>query len=74
MSILRKLINQYDYNLTMTETKELLDSILNNTFVEYFNLKFKSCFDEIFGGIEYEVDNKHEEEKNFPDNFIPPRG
>lgn len=76
LSILRKEINSYDYKYTMAESKELLDAVLNNTFEERFNLIFKICFDKIFDGIEYVEydDNPYEDEKNFPDNYIPATG
>ena len=74
LSILRKEINSFDYKYSMSEVKELLDSILNNTFEERFNLKFKRCFDKIFNGNEYcEFDN-YPTEQNFPDNWIAPVG
>jgi len=53
LSILRKEINSYDYNYTMSEIKELLDSILNNTLEERFNLTFKVCFDKIFNNNDF---------------------
>jgi len=72
LSILRKEINSYGYNYTMSDVKVLLDSILNNTFEEHFNLKFKMSFNKIFNGNEYtEYDNNpYKFEKNFPDDFI----
>jgi len=70
LSILRKEINSYDYNYTVSEIKELLDSILNNTFEERFNLTFKVCFDKIFNNNEYIEFNNYPTEQNFPDNWI----
>jgi hypothetical protein len=76
LSILRREINSYGYNYTISEVKLLLDSILNNTFEERFNLKFKMCFDKIFNGNKYtEYDNNpYKFEKNFSDDFIAPVG
>ena len=76
LSTLRKEINSYGYNYTMTEVKELLDSILNNTLEERFNFKFKRCFDEIFDGMEYIKYNEYDytTEQNFPVNWIAPVG
>ena len=76
LSKLRKELNSFDYEYGMTEVKGLLDSILNNTLKERFNLKFKLCFDSIIDGMEYiEYDNNpYKYEKNFPDNWIPPVG
>lgn len=74
LSILRKEINSYGYNYTISEVKELLDSILNNTFEELFNLKFKVCFDKIFKDNEYTKYDNYPTEQNFPDNWIPPVG
>lgn len=54
LSRLRKYLNQYDYNYTMPETKELLDSILSGDFDdEIFNIIYKLAFDEIFDNNEY---------------------
>jgi len=72
LSILRKEINSYDYNYTMMEVKILLDSILNNTLNERFNLKFKHCFDKIIEDMEYIEYDTYPTEQNFPDNWIPP--
>jgi len=74
LSILRKEINLFGYEYTMTEVKELLDSILNNTFEERFNLKFKVSFDKIFNDNEYTEYDNYPTEQNFPDNWIPPVG
>ena len=74
LSILREEINSYDYNYTMLEVRELLDSILNNTFEERFNLIFKVCFDKIFNNNEYVKFDNYPTEQNFPDNWIPPVG
>lgn len=74
LSILRKEINSYDYCYTMVKVKNLLDSILNNTFKEHFNLEFKRCFDIIFHDISYIVYNNYPVEENFPDNWIGPIG
>jgi hypothetical protein len=74
LSILRKEINSYGYNYTISEVKELLDSILNNTFEERFNLKFKVSFDKIFNNNEYTEYDNYPTEQNFPDNCIPPVG
>jgi len=65
LSILRKEINTYSYTYTMSEVKELLDSILNNTFEERFNLVFKICFDKIFNNNEYIEFNNYPTEQNF---------
>lgn len=76
MSMLRKEINSFGYSYSMAEVKKLLDSILNNTFEERFNLKFKLCFDSIFDGMVYiEYDNNpYKCEINFPYGWIPPIG
>ena len=74
LSILRKEINLFGYEYTMTEVKELLDSILNNTLKERFNLKFKASFDKIIDGMEYIEYDTYPTEQNFPDNWIPPVG
>jgi len=74
LSILRKEINSFDYNYTMTEVKELLDSIMNNTLKKRFNLKFKHCFDKIFDEMKYIEFDNYTTEQNFPDNWIPPIG
>ena len=74
LSILRKEINSFGYVYTMTEVKELLDSILNNALKERFNLNFKHCFDMIFDGMEYIKYDNYPTEQNFPDNWIPPVG
>jgi hypothetical protein len=74
LSILRKEINSYDYNYTMSEVKELLDSILNNNFEERFNLEFKVCFDKIFNCNEYTEYDNYPTEQNFPEDWIPPIG
>ena len=74
LSILRKEINSYNYNYTISEIKELLDSILNNTFEERFNFKFKICFDKIFKGNEYIEFDNYPIEQNFPDDWIAPIG
>jgi hypothetical protein len=74
LSILRKEINSFGYNYTISEVKELLDSILNNTFEERFNLKFKLCFNKIFNGNEYNEYDNYPTEQNFPDNWITPVG
>ena len=71
---LRYHINSFDYTYTMSETKELLDSILNNTIEERFNLKFKYCFDKIFDKMEYIEYDNYSPEQNFKDNWIPPVG
>jgi len=76
LSILRKEIKLYDYNYSIREIKELLDSILNKTFDGRFNSVFKRCFDTIFDNmiyIEY-AEDEYVNEKNFPDNFVPPMG
>ena len=74
LSKLRKEFNSFDYVYTITDTKELLDSILNNTLEDRFNLICKHCFDAIFEGMEYiEYDNEPTEQ-NFPDNWIAPVG
>ena len=74
--ILRKEINSYGYNYTVVDAKELLDCVLNNLLKERFNLKFKLCFDKIIDGTEYikHEDNTYTNEKNFPDDWIPPIG
>lgn len=46
---IQKLTNSYQY----IDAKELLDSIVNNTFDEQFSYKHKCCFDLIFEGMEY---------------------
>lgn len=74
LSILMKEINSFGYEYTMTEVKDLLDSILNNTLKERFNLKFKHCFDKIIDDIEYIEYDNYPTEQNFPDNWIPPVG
>jgi hypothetical protein len=77
ISILRKNLNLYDYRYTLTESKELLDSILNNkTDNIKFTLTFKICFDKIFNNMEYikYTNDDYPIERNFPDNWIPPFG
>ena len=74
LSKLRNYINSFDYTYTMSETKELLDSILDNTLKERFNLTFKYCFDKIFDDMEYIKYDTYPTEQNFPDNWIPPVG
>lgn len=74
LSILRKEINSFGYEYTITEVKELLDSILNNTLKERFNLKFKVSFDKIIDCMEYIEYDTYPTEQNFSDNWIPPVG
>jgi hypothetical protein len=74
LSMLRKEINSYAYCFTMAECKELLDSVLNKTFTERFNVFFKKCFDVIFDDIKYVEYDDSPPEKNFPENWIPPIG
>lgn len=72
LSILRKELNSFDYKYNMNDVKRLLDSILNNIFEEYFDLKIRICLDSIFHDTEYTVYNQ-EEELNFPNNWISPK-
>lgn len=74
MSILRGEINSFGYEYTMTEVKDLLNSILNNTLKERFNLKIKHCFDMIIVGMQYIEHNNYSTEQNFPDNWIDSLG
>jgi hypothetical protein len=74
LSVLRKEINSFGYEYTITEVKELLDSILNNTLKERFNLKLKHCLDKIIDNMEYIEYDNNPTEQNFPDNWIPPVG
>lgn len=72
LSILRRELNSFGYKYTMTEVKELLDSILNNRLNKSFGLKMKSSIEEIFYDMEYLENNNYPTEKNFPDNWIAP--
>lgn len=76
MSILRTELKSFDYEYSLSDIKDLLDSILGGNFDKSFNLKFKRCFDYIFDGNEYEHISNYEDEKerNFPYIWIPPRG
>ena len=74
LSMLKKEINLFGYEYTITEVKKLLDSILNNTLKERFNLKFKQCFDKIIEDMKYIEYDTYPTEQNFPDNWIPPVG
>jgi len=72
--ILRKELNCFDYKYSNSETKELLDTILNGNLTENFNMKFKYCFDKVFNDNEYVELNENEENQNFPENYIPASG
>lgn len=74
LSVLRKEINLFGYDYTITEVKGLLDSILSNALKERFNLEFKHCFDKVIDNMEYIEHDNYPTEQNFPDNWIPPVG
>lgn len=72
ISVLRKHLNSYDYSYTMSEVRELLDSVLNNSFEEKFNLKYKVSFDKVFNDNEYIEFDDRPIERSFPEDWIPP--
>jgi hypothetical protein len=74
LSILRKELYNFNYAYTINEVKELLDSILNNTLSERFNLHFKNCFDLIFDDMVYIEHNNDPIELHFPNKWIAPIG
>lgn len=72
--ILHNILNSYEYEYNRAEVKALLDSIIIGTFVEFFDLTFKTCLDMVFAGMEYFKIAQGIEEHNFPDDWIPPIG
>ncbi len=73
MSLLRGELNAFGKQYTIEETKIFLESFLQGAVLEVDSIT-KVCLDCIFTGNKYQIINVEPQEKNFPDNFIPPVG
>lgn len=74
ISILRHKLNDFGFNYTIKEVKNILDNIINNSYTEEFDGKFQHCINSIFSDNIYDefIENKYDNDCCFPENYIMP--